>query len=83
MLSVPVLGKSFLFGDNQSVVNSAMVPRYLLKKRNHVMYFHYVREEVSSGIVEMYHISSQENPSDTMTNLRYSAAWYELMRPLL
>ena len=83
MLGVPLYGYSVLFGDNQAVVNSSTNPSYCLKKRQNMMAFHYVREAVAAEIIDMYHISSEENPADIMTNLRISRAWYKLMRPLL
>ena len=49
-LGVPV-GKSWLFGDNESVVNSASQPDARLHKRHVALSFHRVREAMAAGIM--------------------------------
>ena len=83
MLGIPLIGPSVLLGDNKSVVDSAMIPSYRLKKRHNILAFHRVREAVASGFIVMYHLASCENPSDVLTKHRSSREWYALMRPLL
>ena len=43
-LGAPIVAKSFLFGDNRSVVTSATLPHSTLTKRHNIPAFHRVRE---------------------------------------
>ena len=82
-LGVPVQGKSYMFGDNKSVVQSATVPHSLLNKRHTALSYHRVREAVAAGIVEFHWIHGQDNPADVLTkHLGYSQA-YPLLKPML
>ena len=51
-LGVPVQGKSYMFGDNESVVKSSTVPQSLLNKRHTALSYHRVREAIAAGIVK-------------------------------
>ena len=42
-LGVPVRGKSFMFGDNQAVVNNNAIPHSCLSKRHNALSYHRVR----------------------------------------
>ena len=83
MLGVPIEGPSIILGDNESVVKSAMIPIFRLKKRHNILAFHRVREAVASKIVKMVHLNGKENPADVLTKHRSSKEWYTLMRPLI
>jgi len=42
-LGVPIDGPSFMFGDNESVVNTASVPHSKLHKRHNALSYHHTR----------------------------------------
>ena len=46
-LGVPLHEKSYVFGDNQSVVNSSIQLHAKLHKRHNMLSFHFVREAIS------------------------------------
>jgi hypothetical protein len=80
---VPVTDKTYMFGDNKSVVTSSTLPHSMLKKRHHFLAYHRVREAVASGILKFFHMPGTENPSDVLTkNLSHSVAW-PLLKPFL
>ena len=83
MLGVPLEGPSIILGDNQSVIQSSMVPSYRLKKRHNILAYHRVREAVAAKIVRLIHLAGSENPSDVLTKHRSSKEWYHLMRTFL
>ena len=60
-LGVPILGRSFMFGDNESVVNSSSKPDSKLHKRHVVLSFHRVREAVASNMLSFLHIDGVES----------------------
>ena len=81
-LGVPLKG-SYLFGDNQSVVNSSTIPHSKLHKRHTMLSFHRVREAVASSILEFHYIPGSSNPADILSkHWGYSQIW-ELLRPIL
>ena len=83
MLGVPMTGASYMFGDNQAVVNSSMIPEYNLKKRHNALSYHHVCEAVAAGIIKYYHIDGNKNPADVLTKFLPHSKWFPLMKPLL
>ena len=53
-LGVPIKTKSYLFGDNRSVVTSSTLPHSTLGKRHNLFAYHQVREAIASEILA-YH----------------------------
>ena len=47
MMGIPVIGCSFLYGDNQSVLCNTCIPDSTLNKKNHAVAYHFVREGVA------------------------------------
>ena len=47
-LGVPIKSKSYMFGDNKSVVTSATIPHSLLSKRHNILSYHRVREPIAA-----------------------------------
>ena len=62
-LGAPITTKSFLFGDNRSVVTSATLPYSSLTKR----LFHRVREAIAAKLMAFYWIQSAYNLSDMLS----------------
>ena len=44
-LGVPIKTKSYLFGDNRSVVTSSTLPQSTLGKRHNILAYHRVRKQ--------------------------------------
>ena len=68
-LGAPIGAKSFLFGDNRSVVTSATLPHSILTKRHNILgvVFHRVREAIAAKIMAFYWIQSAYNLSDMLS----------------
>jgi hypothetical protein len=64
---VPILGKTIMFGDNQSVVTNATVPHSQLNKRHQALAYHRVREAVASNMLDFHHIPGENNPADILS----------------
>ena len=83
-LGVPLIGPSYLFGDNESVVKSSTIPHSLLHKRHHALSYHAVRAAIASGAVRFYHIPGTINPADILSkHWGHSCVYHELLKPLL
>ena len=82
-LGVSVKKKSFMFGDNSSVVDSSMTPHARIHKRHVALSFHRVREAIAAKIIGYYFIPGEINPADILSkHWGYSQVW-TMLQPLL
>ena len=82
-LGVPIRDKDYLFGDNQSVVDSSTIPFSKLHKRHTALSFHRVREAIASNMLNFYHIPGVINPADILSkHWGYSQIW-DVLKPIL
>jgi hypothetical protein len=82
-LGVPIRPRSYVFGDNKSMVDSSTIPHSKLHKRHNALSFHRVREAVASKIITMYHLDGIYNPADILSkHWGYQQIWRNL-RPIL
>ena len=82
-LGVRIRNKSYMFGDNQSIVDSSTHPHSKLHKRHTALSFHCVREAIAAKIVAFYHISGDINPADILSkHWGYQQVW-PMLQPLL
>ena len=80
---VPVYGKSHMFGDNKSVVDSSTVPSAKLHKRHTMLSFHRIREAIAFGVCDFFHIDGDINPADILSkHWRYTKV-KPMLKPLL
>ena len=78
-LGVPLRAKSYMFGDNKSVVDSSMQVNAKLHKRHVILSFHRVRESIASGMIGFFHIAGESNPADILSkHWGYSQIWSQL-----
>ena len=63
-LEVPIKSKSYMFGDNRSVVTSVTLPHSTLSKRHNILAFCRVREAIAAKIIDFHWIQSEYNLSD-------------------
>jgi hypothetical protein len=82
-LGVPIKGKTYMFGDNKSVVTNSTIPHSELKKRHVALSYHKTREAIAVGILTFYHIAGALNPADLLSkHWGFAEAWPRL-RPIL
>jgi len=82
-LGVPLDDPSFMFGDNESVVNTASVPHSKLHKRHHALSYHRTREAIAAGITRFHHIVGTTNPVDILSKHWGHLSIWETLHPLL
>ncbi|CAJ1953823.1 unnamed protein product [Cylindrotheca closterium] len=82
-LGVPVKGRSYMFGDNESVVNSSSRPEAKLHKRHVALSFHRVREAVASNMLSFIHIDGVLNPADILSKHWGHQQIWPLLRTLM
>ena len=66
-LGVPINKKTYLFGDNKTVVDSSTIPHARLHKRHTALSYHRVREAIASKIIAFHHIDGKLNPADLLS----------------
>jgi hypothetical protein len=82
-LVVPLNEKSYMFGDNQSVVTNSTIPHSSLNKWHNALAYHQVREMIAANILGYYGIDGKINPADVVSkHWGYQQVW-KLLQPLL
>jgi hypothetical protein len=82
-LGVPINGRSMIFGDNESVINSAAIPHSKMHKRWVALSYHRVRWAVAAAITAIYHVPGPENPSDVLSKHWDLASVWDTLKPLM
>ncbi len=82
-LGVPVNSRSYMFGDNDSMINSSARADAKLHKRHVALSFHRVREAVASGTVNLAHIRSFLNPADILSKFWTHSSIWKTLQPIL
>ena len=82
-LGVPVKEKTYMFGDNQSVITSSTIPQSALNKRHNALSYHRVREAIAAGIMRFVHIMGSMNPADVLSKHCGYPQLMPLVRPIL
>ena len=60
-LGVPIRETSYMFGDNETCVNSSTIPHGKLHKRHIALFYHRVREAIVSRMISFVHIPESQN----------------------
>ena len=82
-LGIPINEKSYLFGDNASVVISGTTPQSALRKRHSLLCYHRVREAVASEMMVFSHMPGDSNPADIVSkHWGYQQVW-PMLRSIL
>jgi hypothetical protein len=82
-MGIPINDKTYMFGDNQSVVTSSTLPHSVLKKRQNMLAYHRVQEAIAAGILKFFHISGKLNPSDVLNKHLGHQVAFPLLKPFL
>jgi len=82
-LGVPVKSKSYMFGDNNSVVQSSTLPHSGLNKHHNALSYHRVHEAIAAKILGFFHIDGKKNPADVLSKHGGFPQMWPLIKPLL
>ena len=69
MMGVPLLGPSYIYGDNMSIIHNMQHPASTLKKKSNEICYHAIRESVAMGESRTGHVATTENPADLATKI--------------
>ena len=82
-LGVSIKTKSYLFGDNRSVVTSSTLPHSTLGKRHIILAYHRGREAIASKILPYHWIRTGYNLSDMLSKHWDHPSVYNMIMKLL
>ena len=82
-LGVPVCEKSYMSGDNQSVVKSSTILEAKLHKHHIALSFHCVQETIESIYIVFAFLSGSENHVDILSKHWSHTAIWDQLRPFL
>ena len=82
-LGAPIGPKSFLFGDNRSVITSATLVHSILTKHHNILTFCRVREAIAAKIMAFYWIQSAYNLSAMLSKHWDHPSVYPMILKLL
>ena len=82
-LGVPIKTKSYLFGDNRSVVTTSTLPHSTLGKRHNILAYHQVMDAIASKILAYHWIRTGYNLSDMLSRHWYQPSVYDMIMKLL
>ena len=67
MMGIPVLGPSFIYGDNKSVLANTSIPDSQLKKKSQSIAYHFIREGAAKDEWRTSYVNTHENDADLLT----------------
>ena len=82
-LGVPLNEKTYMFGDNKSVVDGSSRPHAKLHKRHTALSFHRVREAIASKMLTFTFIPGSINPADILSKHWANHKIWPMLQPLL
>ena len=75
-LGVPIEKSSYGFKDNESCVNTSLVPHGELQKRHLILSYHHIREAIISNTFLFHNIPEEINPANIVSkHWGYSQIW--------
>ena len=66
-LGKPVHDMDYVWGDNESIINSSTISDTKLHKRHNILPFHFIRSMISRGYINILHIETKYNFADILT----------------
>ena len=67
LLTIPVEGPTYIYGDNQSVLANTTIPDSTLKKKSQSIAYHYVHERVDRDEWRTSYVKTHDNKADLLT----------------
>ena len=82
-LGVPIRDKSYMFGDNRSVVTSSTIPNSTISERHHLASYHRVREAIAAKYISFHWNNGKSNPADILSKHWEFATVWPMLKPIL
>ena len=83
MMGVEIDGSTYIYGNNQSVINNTSKPESVLKKKSNSICYHFVSEADAMKECWTTHIPTLRNFADMLTKVLYGKKRKDLVRGVL
>ena len=70
MMGIPLNDPAYIYGDNKSMIFNTSIPESVLRKKNHSIAYHFIREGSACGEWKTGYTPRDENVSDILTAAR-------------
>ena len=67
MMGITIIGPTYIYGDNQSVLVNSTIPTSVLRKKSSSIAYHFVREGVAADEWRVKYIPTNDNVADLFT----------------
>jgi len=82
-LSIPIEGPANVLVDNKNIMKNSTIPSSTLQGKHNAICYHYVREAVTSNIMKIAHIPSEQNLADMFTKMLGATKLHVLCQQIL
>ena len=82
-LGVPIRDKSYMFGDNRSVVTTSTIPNSTISQRHNLASYHRVREAIAAKYISFYWKDGKSNPADILSKHCEFTTMWPMLKPIL
>ena len=73
----------YVWGHNESIINSSTVSEAKLNKQHTILSFHYIRSIISRGYINLQHLASEWNLTDILRkNWSYRSSYHTFSQPV-
>ena len=69
MIGIPILGPTYCFADNMSIIYNTQSPESTPKKKSNSICYHAIREAIAGGEMLTAHVPTNKNPADLGTKV--------------
>ena len=69
MMGIPIVGPTYTYRDNMSMIHNMQCPDSTLKKKSNSICYHAIRETVVMQEILTGHVKLDENPADLLTKV--------------
>ena len=83
IMSVPIEGPSYVYGNNMSVIHNTLNTASVLKKKSNSICYHFVQEAVSAKECLTSHIPPLKNLSDLLTKVLFGQKHRNLVQGIM
>ena len=69
MMGIPIVGPTYIYGDNMSTINNTQHPESTLKKKSNSLCYHAIHEAIAMGEILTGHVKTDKHPADLLTKV--------------
>ena len=83
MMGIPLLGASYIYGNNKLAITNSTRPESTLQKKSNSICYHAILELVAMGESLLTHVGNADNLADLLKKPIFGAKWQRLVGGLL